>query len=354
MFIGEALGEVEANEGRPFRGGTGKMLRMMIYQSGLTPDQYYITNTIKCRPPANRTPTKPEISYCSQAYLQEEITNGKPRVIVPVGDIALNAILPNDNLGIQTSRGYVFEHPSGALVVPIVHPSFVARGNREYWAITVYDLKKVRAAIEGTLLPPPSEHFNLFPSIGDVRDICQYILRNQLKVSFDIETIGWRHKLNMMCCGLAWSPNDALCVPFLKRGGHTYWSDPLHEVEAFYWLNEIFKSSCLKVGQNIFTFDIPVLMDLGFEFQEFTCRDTLVRHHSIALELPHSLSFLTSVYTRIPHYKLDVKKAGGMLWAPDAIMRRYNCLDCIATYQVDDHLTKEMLEYGILEDGAIA
>jgi DNA polymerase len=60
MLIGEALGETEANEGRPFRGGTGRMLRMMLNQAGLRPHQYYITNTVKCRPPNNAKPARPE------------------------------------------------------------------------------------------------------------------------------------------------------------------------------------------------------------------------------------------------------------------------------------------------------
>jgi DNA polymerase len=354
MFIGEACGEVEANEGRPFRGGTGKMLRMMIHQAGLKPHQYYITNVVKCRPPQNRTPTDYEISHCTATYLEKEIIYVRPTVIVPVGDIAMQYVLDSPGFGIQAARGYVFQHKAtGTMVIPIVHPSFVARGNREFWAVTVYDLKKIKLAADGLLGGPPQEKFNLFPSIHDVRSRCQYILRNKLRVAFDIETIGEHWKLNLMCCGLAWGPEEAMCIPFLKRGGREYWS-PNDELEAYYWLNEIFKSDCIKVGQNIFTFDIPKLMEFGFEFKELTCRDTLIRHHTIGLELPHSQNFLASVYTRLPHYKLDVKKAGGFVWAPDEIMRRYNLLDCIGSYQVDTLLTKEMVEFGILEDQNIA
>lgn len=354
MFIGEALGETEANEGRPFRGGTGKMLRTMIAQAGLRPDEYYITNVVKCQPPKNRTPDKDEIATCTGLYLEKELASVRPLVIVPVGDVALRWVLGPDVAGIQTTRGYVFDHPSGAVVIPIVHPSFVARGNREFWAITVYDLKKIKLAANGLLPKPPAECFNLFPSIRDVRAICQDILSKQSKIAFDLETVGRREQLNIMCCGIAWSRQEALCVPFLKRGGVPYWQDPLHEEEAWYWLNELWKSDCVKVGQNVFVFDVPILMDHGVKFKRHTVRDTLVRHHCIGLELPHSLAFLTSVYTRIPHYKLDVKKAGGMMWAPDAVMRRYNCLDCIATFQVDELLTKEMIDFGILDNKEIA
>lgn len=354
MFIGEALGETEANEGRPFRGGTGKMLRMMIHQAGLKPHEYFITNVVKCRPPLNRTPTKDEISFCTTTYLEKELHEIRPRVIVPVGDVAFQHIMASPGVGIQGARGYVFKHPSGAVVIPIVHPSFVARGNREFWAVTVYDLKKIATASRYGIVQDNNYCFNLFPTIGDVRDICQYILTNGLRVAFDLETVGPIQKINIMCCGLAWGPREAICVPFLKKGGHEYWSDPLHEHEAWYWLNEIWESPNIKIGQNIFTFDIPVLMQHGVKFRDYTARDTLIRHHCIALELPHSLAFLTSVYTNIDHYKLDVKRAGGMLWADDRIMRRYNCFDCVATYQVDTTLTKEMIDFGILGDPNIA
>ncbi len=353
MFVGEALGETEANEGRPFRGGTGKMLRMMMHQAGLHPHEYYITNVVKCRPPQNRTPITAEINHCTTVYLKQELERVRPKVVVPVGDTAMKYFLGGGVGGIQTARGYVFDHPGGYAVLPIVHPSFVARGNREFWSITVYDLKKAKLLSQGLLPRPKPPAFNLFPSIRDVRDICKMILNKKLRISFDLETVGYKEKLNIMCIGVAWSGNEAVCVPFLKRGGHPYWGDA-DEREAWSWLNELWLSDCIKVGQNIFTFDIPVLMQHGVEFKRHTCRDTLIRHHCIGLELPHSLAFLTSVYTRLGHYKLDVKKAGGMLWAPDEIMRRYNCMDCIATYQVDTLLTKEMIDFGILQDAGAA
>lgn len=353
MFIGEALGETEANEGRPFRGGTGKMLRMMIHQAGLEPHEYFITNVVKCRPPGNATPTAVEIFNCTERYLWKELKSVLPSVIVPVGDVAFRTILPDVSSGVTTVRGYTFDR-KGTMVIPIVHPSFVARGNREYWAITVADLKKIRLAAQGIVTPAPKECFSLFPSIQDVRGICDMILRKNLRFSFDLETVGEKEKLNIMVCGFAWSDEHAICVPFLKKGGHLYWENPEHEVEAWEWLMKLMYSDNIKVGQNIFTFDMPILMDHKVPLKRHTFRDTLIRHHCIGLELPHSLAFLTSIYTSIPFYKMDVKKAGGMLWADDEIMRRYNCRDCIATYTADRILTQEMVDFGILTDKEIA
>lgn len=353
LFIGEALGETEANEGRPFRGGTGKMLRMMMHQAGLEPHEYAITNVVKCRPPLNATPNKVEIFNCTERYLWKELKSVHPVVIVPVGDIAFNTILPDVTSGVTVVRGYTFDR-QGTTVIPIVHPSFVARGNREYWAITVADLKKIKQAAYGLAPTPPKECFSLFPSIQDVRGICDMILRKKLKFSFDLETCGWKEQLNIMVCGFAWSGSDALCLPFLKKGGYEYWQNPEHEIEAWSWLMKLMDSENIKVGQNIFTFDMPILMDHKVPLRRHTFRDTLIRHHCIGLELPHSLAFLTGVYTSMPFYKMDVKKAGGMLWADDEIMRKYNCRDCIATYMADELLTQEMVDFGILTDKEIA
>jgi DNA polymerase len=352
MLIGEALGEQEANEGRPFVGGTGKMLRMMLHQANIPPSMCYITNVVKCRPPNNRTPNPTEIDNCTTRYLSKELSHVKPRVIVPVGDIALRTILPLLRTGIIASRGYTFQSSHGQ-VIPIVHPSFVARGNPQYWAITVADLGKIRDAALGKLRPHPEERFVIRPTIDQVEEALDKIKRGRLRFSFDLETVGEREKLNIMCIGFAWSPSDAICIPLLTRGGHVYWKSPSQEEEVWRLMCSLFDSDLDIVGQNIFTFDIPKLLEVGVNFRRTNAlgnsraHDTLIRHHNIATELPHSLAFLGSVYTNIPHYKLMVKGAGGMMWAPDEIMWTYNCRDCTTTYIADQQIVQEMVEMGL-------
>ena len=352
MFIGEALGEQEVNEGRPFVGGTGKMLRMMLHQAGIPESMFYITNVVKCRPPGNRTPTQTEIDMCTTRYLWKEIQYVKPRIIVPVGDIALKCILPTCRTGIIASRGYTFTSPQGQ-VIPIVHPSFVARGNPQYWAITVADLGKIKDAALGRSKPHPTERFIIRPTLEQVEEACDTIKRGRLRFTFDLETVGVRETLNIMCIGFAWSQSDAICVPLLTRGGHVYWKDYSDEYQVWKMLCDLFDSDIDMVGQNIFTFDIPKLLEVGVHIRRNNAlgvsraHDTLIRHHNIATELPHSLAFLGSIYTDIPHYKLMVKGAGGMMWAPDDIMWTYNCRDCITTYIADQQIVEEMRELGL-------
>ena len=352
MFVGEALGEQEAIEGRPFVGGTGKMLRMMMHQAGILDGMHYITNVVKCRPPGNRTPTQTEIDHCTMRYLSKEIAYVKPRVIVAVGDVAFKYLVPSARTGIIAARGYTFQSPNGP-VIPIVHPSFVARGNPQYWAITVADLGKIKDAGYGKSKPHPEERFIIRPTVDQVEEAVHTIKSDRLRFTFDLETVGEREKLNIMCIGFAWSPSHAICIPLLTRGGHVYWKSPSQEEYVWSLMCSLFDSDIPMVGQNIFTFDIPKLMEVGIKFQRTDsfgnsrAHDTLIRHHNIATELPHSLAFLGSVYTDIPHYKLMVKGAGGMMWAPDEVMWTYNCRDCITTYIADYHITQEMVEAGL-------
>jgi hypothetical protein len=89
-------------------------------------------------------------------------------------------------------------------------------------------------------------------------------------------------------------------------------------------------------------------MHLGVKFPHGSVVDTLIKHHVVATELPHSLAFLTSIYTDLEFYKQDVKAAGGMLWAPDDVLRRYNLLDCVATYITNFGLERDFKELDAL------
>ena len=341
VLIGEALGYNEAMAGRPFVGGTGKMLRSMLRQADILPESIYITNTVKCQPPGNRTPTKEEITYCTNRYLWGELDVIKPNIIITAGATPFKAICTDIKTGVTKARGYIFPHNRGK-ILPIVHPSFVARGNPEFWSITVVDLIKAKREAASREVSEYKERFIINPNIHDVRRITKHILDTGCRYSFDIETIGEGDSLNVMCIGFAWSDSDAICIPLLKRGGYEYWNGP-EEIEVVGLIAELLDSPNIKITQNGFTFDLPVLMDLGFKVRP-PVEDTLIKHHVVATELPHSLEFLTSIYTPFHHYK-GVRVT---IWADDTELREYNCRDCIATYIANDGIEEEMKELSLI------
>lgn len=342
VFIGEALGVHEVVDGIPFVGDTGKMLRKMMRQAGISPEEVYITNVVKCRPPGNRTPTEEEALYCAGQYLWKELDFIKPNVIVPVGGTALRVIAPHLP-GIVRARGYVYSTKYGK-IIPIVHPSYVARGNQQFWSVTVVDLIKVRREWDTPEVKSYKENFNIAPSLEEIRQFCHIVLDKQLPISFDIETFGFKndplylYRANLACIGFAISGEEAICIPFLKRGGFNYWKSELEEEEVVSLVGELLeRPEITKIGQNIFSFDIPFLQSLGFKVSG-ECHDTLIQHHVVSVELKHSLEFMTSIYTDRFHHK----STSASIWTPDDELRTYNCRDCVSTLDIHFELKKEI------------
>lgn len=124
MFIGEAPGEDEDEQGLPFVGKAGALLDDMIVAMGWHPDLVYIANIIKCRPPENRYPTKEEIFSC-KPFVQRQIEIKQPAVLVLMGNLATKTLLGIED-GIMSIRGAWREY-KGIPVMPTYHPAFALR-----------------------------------------------------------------------------------------------------------------------------------------------------------------------------------------------------------------------------------
>lgn len=124
LFIGEAPGENEDIQRRPFVGRGGQLLREMIRAIGWKEADVYITNIVKRRPPANRDPLPEEIE-AYKPYLTRQIEIIGPKIIVPLGRFAMNYFLPEAK--ITRDQGKVF-NVGGRRVVPMLHPAAALRG----------------------------------------------------------------------------------------------------------------------------------------------------------------------------------------------------------------------------------
>ena len=146
MFIGEAPGEEEDIQGKPFVGRGGQLLNKMITGMGLKREEVYIANVLKTRPPDNATPTLDECRLCQQ-YLFDQVAAVRPEVIVTLGLTATRVVLASEAL-MSSLRGrwHEFELTDGTKipVMPTYHPAYLLRAytaeNREkVWM----DLKQV-------------------------------------------------------------------------------------------------------------------------------------------------------------------------------------------------------------------
>jgi DNA polymerase len=95
IFVGEAPGEQEDAQGRPFVGAAGKLLTELLASVGLRREDVYITNIVKCRPPGNRPPRKDETKSC-KPYLDRQISLINPRIICPMGNSAIHSLMDSD------------------------------------------------------------------------------------------------------------------------------------------------------------------------------------------------------------------------------------------------------------------
>jgi DNA polymerase len=141
MFVGEAPGADEDEQGEPFVGRAGQLLTKIIQSIGLERADVYIANVIKCRPPGNRNPEPDEVATC-QPFLSLQIDAIQPRVVVALGTHAAHALLGTD-APISRIRGYVHPFRHGASLIPTFHPAYLLRSperKRDVWD----DMKKVR------------------------------------------------------------------------------------------------------------------------------------------------------------------------------------------------------------------
>ena len=128
MFIGEAPGEQEDLKGEPFVGRAGQLLDEMIKAIGLSREEVYIANVLKCRPPKNRDPSPEEAAAC-ESYLLSQVALINPAIIVAVGRVAAHNLLKTAT-PIGKLRGIVHDYRSIPLVVTY-HPAYLLRSQTE-------------------------------------------------------------------------------------------------------------------------------------------------------------------------------------------------------------------------------
>ena len=340
-IIGEAPGVVEQVKGRPFVGPSGNLLRVLLADSGINLDSCRLLNVME---------TKPSESFQSSFYVKgvptAELFRGIDRLkrelkqlsnlnlIIMLGREALYAL--TGHTSIDAYRGTIHATEFGK-AIGTFHP---ARILRDYSLRPISQIDFNRCATE--FLTPetnlPKFNIRINPSFDDVMNFLldEGLLSKHGFITFDIEAIG----REVRCLGFSTNPHSAFCIPFLRvnkirpalnsqalvspqSDNPHYWS--YDEEKAIIHELQLYFSKYQFVGQN-YPYDITMLESAyGLRFPNLYL-DTMAAHHILYPELPKSLDFLASVYTRIPHYSDYDPKSDKSTWT-------YNGLDCIATFQ---------------------
>lgn len=119
LFIGEAPGWYEDQEGRPFVGPAGKFLDELLASIGLSREKVYIANVIKCRPPENRDPLPAEIRACGK-WLDRQIEMIQPRMIITLGRYSLARYFPDESIGKIHGKPKMY---GKVICYPMYHPA---------------------------------------------------------------------------------------------------------------------------------------------------------------------------------------------------------------------------------------
>ena len=168
MFIGEGPGYHEDQQGRPFVGSSGQMLESLLTSIGLTRQQVFIANVIKCRPPNNRDPLPDEIEAC-RSYLDRQIEIINPLLIVTLGRFSMARFFP-PTARITRVHGQPLRL-EGRIVLPLFHPAAVLRNpewhqdlRNDFATIStlVAEIRQQRGAQQARTEPDDLQQLTLF------------------------------------------------------------------------------------------------------------------------------------------------------------------------------------------------
>jgi uracil-DNA glycosylase len=369
LIVGEAPGADEERLKQPFVGVSGQLLDRMLAEAGIARSACRITNVCRERPPGNKielwipSTKKAQSEYAAAGWptvrgrvvhphvarglvqLDAELEAVRPHLVIALGNTALWALTGLES--VSKWRGSTLTLDSGAICVPTYHPASVLR----QWTtrpIAVQDLRRAQHCLQGPL-HKPEWNFTVRPTLSQVREIL-YRLHNEaqegpIKLSVDIETLAG----HIACLGIAWSNTDALCIPLLcVERPDGYWSDD-EEAEIVWLLYRLLTHpNVLVVGQN-FIYDAQYLLRY-WHWTPRRVRDTMVAQHVCYPGSPKSLDHIASLYC---DYYVYWKDDGKTWWVKDVVDQdkgwRYNCEDCIRTYECDTVLQQVVDRMGLRE-----
>jgi uracil-DNA glycosylase family 4 len=370
MIVGEAPGEEEEKQQRPFVGRSGVELTDMLHEAGIVRTECFLTNVCKYRPPGNKIElffedkglSKPnELIREGIVELEAEIKEVKPNVIIALGNTPLWALqnLPKCG-GITKWRGSELplserlatrDTPVGhsCVVIPTYHPAAILR-QWSWRQIAVHDLRaRVKKYTDNPRITPPRYSFTIRPTYAQVICFLEALLKrldsssSEVLIADDIET----KQGHISCIGLAVSRLEAICIPLMCKGNpEGYWD--AEEETAILWLLH----KCLThprarvVGQN-FLYDAQYKAK-HLAFVPRVRDDTMLMQHVAFPSLPKGLDFLSSMYCSFHRYWKDEGKELNPKWTEDGGWI-YNCTDAVATFEIAEELEKVLKGFNLWE-----
>lgn len=336
MVVTESPGAEEVKYGIPLKGETGKIFDRALEDAGISRDDIYITSVVKCRTTdqgglVNRAPNTVEIQACGD-LLDEEIRRVQPKVIIPMGNSALQRIEGRKG-GITKRKGEPVslteagsppikaiiemlsskgEEPYTVLSIPTVNPAFVIRNLHEMDSFTE-DLKFAHSMALGKEIEKEEgesvDHdYRLVSTMEQFEELCNE-LDSKPFWAFDIESAGLGDFDSVIGIAFSWEEYTGRYLPIMIRPDEVvigedilvdYWEDN----QSVIWerVREVFTNGAAKVGHNV-KFDCRLLRFQHDVHVHNLKMDTMILHHLVDENTRHGLDILTRKYADIAGYK---------------------------------------------------
>lgn len=336
LFVGEAPGQTEESERKPFVGDSGEMLMNCLGRMGITRDNVRLSNLCHYRPQGNKFEVLEGSKELEQGLkeLSDYILQYKPNVICALGAQPLFYLTGKKS--IHAYRGSILEGIHHTKVIATYHPAFVLRDRSAY---TVFDFD-IRRVVEDSKFPElrlPEREYIIDPRGLELEEIVQQ-LEQADKISVDIESTrkgdaGTKH---ILCIGFSSDPSTGVCI--VNHLGDSAISNAYSRI----------LSSPAKKIFHFGTFDTEALRINGYDVNNYWW-DTLTAQHILNIEMPAGLDFLTSIYTRQPYYKDSGRgeiPTDDKAWGDKTDREKlwiYNCKDVCVTLEIQQEQEKELL-----------
>lgn len=342
MLIGEAPGEAEERTGKVFSGAAGQLLDRMLTQAGLSRDELYVTNAVKCRPPENRTPERWEAKVCADEYVTREIEEIRPTHILLLGNAALTAVARKS--GITKNRGVRLEipgQPKNRTIMAAFHPAYALRNPGVYPTLQE-DIRRFARAIKGEFQVVPVK----VKYVSTVKGL-KYVIRllemapSGTVVSYDVENRygPWHPEWSIQCLGISLDGGTSYVMPLYHPQSpfRKQW-----KVLLLHLRSALTRKDLVLVAQNG-KHDNVQLAGAGIFLRHHF--DVMLAAHLIDENRPKNLGFLSQTYLGADVYKGMVEtKPDKILKEPIKRLCEYNGNDVGYTWQLRTRLKPELVE----------
>lgn len=382
MVVSDYMRRSWATKSMPFSGNVVSELQKVFKASNINPAEVYFTSLVKCASAKSlkygedTKPKKDNITYCS-AYLEKEIADKKPQVIIACGQIALEYFFPK--LKMAEKRCQVLKDDKhNCLVVPIYNPEAMTTTAEFDRIITKAFQQAYNAVYDPEKLKFPDVKYVKVTTLDMLRQVHNRI-KEVDRIAYDLETNGVVYRTaKILSVGVSWAKNTGVSWPiwvkdqeacdkaldglkgserlkmaskldhdpFIKK----FWKDDEFE-EVMAITKDIFENTkCKKGGHNTF-FDNLILHYNGIEVNNYTY-DTMVMKHLLDEDSEKSLDYCSWIYTDKGGYKMEKEKylksdKSNFANIPLDVLLEYNAGDAACTYELYDVFKPEILKEGL-------